>query len=67
MRRLRVLLLIHHYLVPPDDVSGLDTATQTWRTEYDVLKTLRDELKHDVRVLGVADGSSGCPSACGSR
>ena len=55
MRKLRVLLLIHHYLVPPDDVSGMDTATAPWRTEYDVLKTLRVDLKHDVRVLGVAD------------
>jgi D-alanine-D-alanine ligase len=55
MKRLRVLLLIHHYLVPPDDVSGIDTTTATWRTEYDVLKTLRDDLKHEVRVLGVAD------------
>lgn len=55
MRKLRVLLLIHHYLVPPDDVTGVDTSTQRWRTEYDVLKTLRDDLKHDVRVLGVAD------------
>jgi D-alanine-D-alanine ligase len=55
MRKLRVLLLIHHYLVPPEDVQGIDTTTQPWRTEYDVLKTLRDDLKHDVRVLGVAD------------
>jgi D-alanine-D-alanine ligase len=55
MRKLRVLLLIHHYLVPPDDVKGVNTTTQPWRTEYDVLKTLRDDLKHDVRVLGVAD------------
>jgi len=55
MRRLRVLLLIHHYLVPPDDVSGIDTSAAPWRTEYDVLKTLRDDLKHEVRVLGVAD------------
>jgi D-alanine-D-alanine ligase len=55
MRKLRVLLLIHHYLVPPEDVEGVDTTTQPWRTEYDVLKTLRDDLKHDVRVLGVAD------------
>ncbi len=55
MKRLRVLLLIHHYLVPPDDVSGVDTETAPWRTEYDVLKTLRDDLKHEVRVLGVAD------------
>lgn len=55
MRKLRVLLLIHHYLVPPEDVTGVETTTQPWRTEYDVLKTLRDDLKHDVRVLGVAD------------
>src|SRR5687768_10918387 len=55
MRRLKVLLLIHHYLVPPDDVSGVDTETAPWRTEYDVLKTLRDDLKHEVRVLAVAD------------
>jgi D-alanine-D-alanine ligase len=55
MKRLKVLLLIHHYLVPPDDVSGVDTETAPWRTEYDVLKTLRDDLKHEVRVLGVAD------------
>jgi len=55
MRKLRVLLLIHHYLVPPDDVSDVDTTKAPWRTEYDVLKTLRDDLKHDVRVLGVAD------------
>ena len=55
MRRLKVLLLIHHYLVPPDDVSGIDTETAPWRTEYDVLKTLRDDLKHEVRVLAVAD------------
>ena len=55
MRRLRVLLLIHHYLVPPDDVSGVDTEKAPWRTEHDVLKTLRDDLNHEVRVLGVAD------------
>jgi D-alanine-D-alanine ligase len=46
---------MHHYLVPPDDVSGHDLATAEWRTEYDVLKTIRDELEHDVRVLGVKD------------
>ncbi len=55
MKKLRVLLLFHHYLVPPDDVSGIDTKTAPWRTEYDVLKTLRDDLKHEIRVLGVAD------------
>ncbi len=52
---MRVLVLMHDYLVPPDDVTGVDTQTAPWRTEYDVLSTLRDGLGHDVRVLGVKD------------
>jgi D-alanine-D-alanine ligase len=55
MRKLRVLVLVHDYLVPPDDVTGENTETAQWRTEYDVIKTLREELEHDVRVLGVKD------------
>ena len=54
-RRLRVLVLMHDYLVPPDDTSGQDLATAPWRTEWDVLHTVRDELQHEVRVLGVKD------------
>jgi len=46
---------MHDYLVPPDDVTGVDTNTAPWRTEHDVLSTIRDELGHDVRVLGVKD------------
>lgn len=52
---MRVLVLMHHYLVPPADVSGHDLETVQWKTEYDVLKTLREELKHDVHVVGVKD------------
>lgn len=55
MRKLRVLVLMHHYQVPPDDTSGHDTATVAWKTEYDVLKTLREDLEHDVAPLGVRD------------
>ncbi|HEX5214577.1 MAG TPA: hypothetical protein VFV98_03900 [Vicinamibacterales bacterium] len=55
MRKLRVLVLVHDYLVPPDDVTGHNTETAPWRTEYDVIKTLREDLEHDVRVLGVKD------------
>jgi len=55
VKKLRVLVLMHDYLVPPDDVSGIDTETAPWRTEYDVLSTVRDKLGHDVRVLGVKD------------
>ena len=39
MRKLRVLVLVHDYLVPPDDVTGQNTETAQWRTEYDVIKT----------------------------
>ena len=46
---------MHDYLVPPDDVKGVDVQAAPWRTEYDVLSTLRDELGHDVRALGVKD------------
>ena len=54
MRKLRVLMLMHDYLVPPDDVTGIDTATAQWRTEYSVLTAIK-ELGHDVKVLGVKD------------
>jgi D-alanine-D-alanine ligase len=63
MRRLRVLVLMHDYQVPPDDVSGHDLETAPWRTEYDVLKTVRDELEHDVHVLGVKDDLAGIRQA----
>ena len=54
---------MHHYLVPPDDVSGHDLATADWKTEYDVLKTLRDDLQHDTHVLGVRDELGGIRQA----
>jgi D-alanine-D-alanine ligase len=54
MKKLRVLVLMHDYLVPPEDVSGHDLATVEWKTEYDVTSTLH-ELGHDVRALGVKD------------
>ena len=52
-KKLRVLVLVHDYLVPPDDVSGHDLQTAPWKTEHDVLRTLRDDLQHDVHVTGV--------------
>src|SRR5215831_17261588 len=54
---------MHDYQVPPDDVSGQDVETASWRTEYDVLKTVRDELEHDVHVLGVKDDLAGIRQA----
>jgi len=63
MKKLRVLVLMHHYLVPPDDVTGRDVTTAEWRTEYDVLKTLREDLRHDVHALGVKDDLGGIRQA----
>src|SRR6185437_16330913 len=57
MRTLRVLALLHDYLIPPDDVSGHDLAAVEWKTEYDVVSTLRD-MGHEVRVLGIKDDLS---------
>lgn len=52
MKRLRVLVLMHEDLVPPDQVNGHDLKTAEWRTEYDVVSTLR-KLGHEVQPLGV--------------
>ncbi len=53
--KLRVLALVHRHLVPPDTVpEGVDVQTAPWRTEFDVVSTLR-ALGHDVRPLGVHD------------
>ena len=54
MKKLRILALMHDYMVPPRDVSGEDLATVEWKTEYDVTSTLVD-IGHDVNVLGVKD------------
>jgi D-alanine-D-alanine ligase len=53
-RRLRVLVLLHDYLVPPDDVSGVDLTSAEWRMEYNVLSTLR-KMGHDVHPLPIKD------------
>jgi D-alanine-D-alanine ligase len=54
VKKLRVLALMHDYMVPPVDVSGVDLATVEWKTEFDVTSTLRD-LGHDLCMLGVKD------------
>jgi len=52
MKRLRILVLMHEDLVPPDLLSGQDATGAEWKTEYDVVSTLR-KLGHDVKPLGV--------------
>lgn len=54
MKPLRVLALMHDYMVPPEDTSDFDLATVPWKTEYDVTSTLI-EMGHDVHQLGIKD------------
>jgi D-alanine-D-alanine ligase len=52
---LRILVLMHPTLVPPDSSEGFtEKEIFEWKTEYDVVSTLR-KLGHDVRPLGVQD------------
>ena len=42
MKRLRVLVLVHPDLVPPDSTEGYtEQEINEWKTEYDVVSTLR--------------------------
>lgn len=53
MRPLRVLALMHPELVPPDSLAGHeDKEINVWKTEYDVVSTLR-KAGHEVQALGV--------------
>ena len=55
MRKLRVLLLMHEELLPPESIKGVPEAEfNKWKVEWDVLSTLR-EMGHEVRPLGVKD------------
>jgi D-alanine-D-alanine ligase len=63
MKKLRVLVLMHDYQVPPGDAAQQDAETAPWKTEFDVLRTVRDELEHDVHVLGVKDDLAGIRQA----
>ena len=52
MKRLRILVLMHKDLVPPDHPNGHDLKNVEWKTEFDVVNTLR-KLGHEVFPLGV--------------
>jgi D-alanine-D-alanine ligase len=55
VNKLRVLALVHRHLIPPDTIEpGADITSEPWRTEYDVISTLRG-LGHDVQAIGVHD------------
>jgi len=53
MKPLRVLVLLHPDLMPPDSLKGFsEQEINQWKTEYDVVTTLR-AAGHEVRPLGV--------------
>ena len=55
MKKLRTLVVMHSSLVPPETLTGhTEKEIDEWRTEYDVITTLR-RRGHDVRSLGVLD------------
>jgi D-alanine-D-alanine ligase len=55
MKKLRTLVVVHASLVPPESLEGY-TAKQIeeWRTEYDVITTLRNAGR-EVHCIGVLD------------
>lgn len=63
MKKLRILVVVHATLVPPDTLEGFsEKQIDEWRTEYDILTTLR-AVGHEVRCLGVLDSLTELRSA----
>lgn len=55
MKKLRVLVVVHASLIPPDSLDGFTPQEiDEFRTEYDVISTLRT-TGHEVRCIGVLD------------
>ncbi|MHB8741503.1 MAG: D-alanine--D-alanine ligase family protein [Sulfuricaulis sp.] len=55
MKKLRVLMVVHYSLVPPDDLHDKnDPRMEKFRTEYDT-KTALLTIGHEVQVVGVYD------------
>jgi len=55
MKRLKIVLLVHATLVPPQDLaSNQDPRLTKYRTEYDVKRALL-ALDHDIQVVGLYD------------
>ncbi|WP_455375182.1 D-alanine--D-alanine ligase family protein [Kaarinaea lacus] len=55
MKKLRVMMLTHAYMLPPDDLkSRSDPRIESYRTEFDVRQALL-KLGHDVLLVGLND------------
>ena len=55
MKPLRILVLAHEDLLPPDSMKGFtDEEILEWKCEFDVLTTLQN-IGHDAQIIGVRD------------
>ncbi len=55
MKKLRILVLVHETLVPPETLDDYtDQEADEFRTEFDVITALKD-AGHEVRPLGIGD------------
>ena len=54
MKKLRVLTLMHDYLIPPLELKNVDLVSADWKTEYDVTSSL-EYMGHEVITLGLRD------------
>lgn len=52
MKKLRVLVLMHEALIPPEEFKSAELKAAAWRTEYDILNTLK-KIGHDVQSVGI--------------
>jgi len=58
VKALRLLVLVHSTLVPPQSLDGAtEKEIEEWRTEYDVISHLR-AVGHEVRPIGISDSLS---------
>lgn len=58
MKPLKILVLAHKDLLPPDSMEGYtDEEISEWKTEFDVLTTLQN-MGHDAQIIGVLDDLS---------
>ncbi len=55
MKKLRVMMLTHAYMIPPDDVKSRDDPRiESFRTEFDIREALLT-LGHDFIIVGLSD------------
>lgn len=58
MRKRRIMVLMHQQLIPPDSLEGVsDAEMMEWKTEFDVVQSLR-YMGHEATPVGASDDLS---------